>query len=1071
VSGTVVGADGNPLPGVTVLVKGTGVGAVTDVDGNFRLNVTGADPMLVVSFVGFITREVALGDQTKVEITLTEDTTQLEEVVVTAVGIEREKKALGYAVASVSGENLAQRSEPDPLRAMQGKMPGVNIQAGGGAPGQATKINIRGMSSLTGNTQPLFVVDGIPFDNSVNATTSAAQGTQFSNRAFDIDPNNIEAVTVLKGAAASALYGSRATNGVVLITTKAARKNSKKGLEVSFNTSYNVEQISGVPDYQDIYTQGSAQQYNGGFIGNWGAPFPNHVDRINEEYGTSYTKIYGQYPDGTPYPEGTAPHPLVGVPYGSARYRNVFPELLDENGNAIPVVLEPHDIIGGFFQTGHVAENAISITSGGEKASLTAGFSRMDNDGIVQNMSASRTGLNFGGNAQLDNGLFISGNVNYVNTKQQTPQSGASAFTDYYGGGTSSIYSRIFYLPRNFNLNEYPFENPVDGSNVFYRALDNPRWIAQNNLYNSDVNRAYGNINLSYDVNDWLNVLVKGGVNTYSEGRRNVIRPGGVSVPVGEVWTEDLTYTEQDYNAIITVKHDFNEDISFRGMFGANANQRERDRRRMTGNDLNQPGFNLVDATTSQLVNWDLSYLQRFYAVYSDMQFGFKDFWFVNLVGRNDWTSTLPSANNSYFYPGISTSLILSDLVTTPAQVGYIKLRASAARVGNEPSPYQTATNYFFNQAFVDANGTSYKRATRMNTLGNPDLKPEFTTEVELGFDVQAFRNRLGINFTYFDRTSTDQITTGRIPASSGYNSQIFNVGELNNKGIEVGLDVTPVQLENGFRWNTFFAFTRIRSEVVDAGPSGSIFIGGPGSTFGTIHQPGFQYGQIFGSVNARDDEGNLLINKQTGMPFALPQSEIIGDPNPDFTLGITNTFSFKGFTLNALLDWTQGGELYSFTAASLLLRGQLESSLDREGLRVVPGVYGDPQTFEPILDENGQKMQNTTGVTAFDYHFSNGFGAYGQDEVNIYDATVVRLRELSLGYNFPLSLLERTPFGSARINFTGRNLWFNAPNMLEGLNMDPEVLSEGAASNVQGFEYGATPTTRRFGVNLNLTF
>lgn len=1062
--------DGSALPGVNVVIKGTSNGTVTDSEGNFRLTgVPASGGSLVFSFIGLQSKEVVIGERSVIDVSLSLDVQQLSEVVVTAIGIEREKKALGYSVATISSDNLAQRSEPDPLRALQGKMPGVNIVGGGGAPGQSTKINIRGMSSMTGNTQPLFIVDGIPFDNSVSSSDGADRNTVFSNRAFDLDPNNIESISILKGAAASALYGSRATNGVVVITTKAGKKGSKKGMEVTYNGSLNFEEISGIPDYQDVYTQGSNQVYNGAFIGNWGAPFPNHVDRINAQFGTNYTKIYSRYPDGQPYPEGTASNPI------NNRYPNLFPEFVQNyNGTNVsaPYEIRPYDIVGGFFDRGMVTENAINVSSGSEKANINAGFSRMDQKGIVPNSEASRTSVSFGGNGQLDNGLFLSGTLSYVNTKQQSPQSGGSAFSDYYGGdGASSIFARIFYLPRNFDLMGLPFENPVTGDNIFYRALDNPRWIAKYNLYNSDVNRVYGNLTASYDVNEWLNFLVKGGVNTYSDSRRNIIRPGGITFPLGEVYTEDIVNTEQDYTFMATINKDLGTNFNLRALAGVNLNQREQSRRKVTGTGIISTGLNLTDATTSQIVDYDYRFLRRLNGVYADVSLSYKDYLFFNLVGRNDWSSTLPQGNNSYFYPGASVSFILSEVVTLPTLFNSVKLRGSATKVGNDAPVYLTGVNYSILTPFTPSGGAPVNRATLTNTLGNSELKPEFTTEFEGGFETKLFDNKIGLDLTYFSRKSTDQIARASVARSSGFSEEVVNVGELTNKGWEIGLDATPVSLSNGFTWNVFFAFTKIKSEIVDAGPNGEIFIGGPGGTFGTIHRNGFPYGQIFGTKNARDDEGNLLINPATGLPFAEPVSTIIGNPNPDFTLGITNTFTFKNFTLRALIDWRQGGDLYSFTAASLLLRGQLQMSTDREGLRVVPGVLGSPQTYQPILDENNNKIRNTVPITAFDSHFSNGWGAYGQDEVNIYDGTVIRLRELSLAYAIPKSILSKTPFGSASIGVTGRNLWFNAPNMLKGLNLDPEVLGETASSNIQGFEYGATPTTRRYGFNIKLTF
>ncbi len=1075
--------DGSTLPGVNVVVKGTTNGTVTDAEGKYSLSVSGADPILVFSFIGLQTQEVAVGQRSAVDVQLSLDVKQLTEVVVTSLGMEREKKSLGYSVASVSSENIAQRSEPDALRALSGKMPGVNITGAGGAPGQATKINIRGMSSFTGNTQPLFVVDGIPFDNSVNGSDpSGASGsgsnTVFSNRAFDLDPNNIESISVLKGAAASALYGSRATNGVVIVTTKAAKKGGRKGLEVSYNGSLDFEELSGIPDYQDVYTQGSNQLYNGTFIGNWGAPFPDHVDAINAQYGTNYTKTYGAYPDGQPYPEGFGPNPI------NLYKPNVFPEFVQQytmpDGSVVPVSapykIEPHDIIGGFFERGHVVTNGISISSGGEKANLNAGFSRMKQEGIVPNSEAERTTVSFGGNGQLGNGLFVSGTLNYVNTQQQSPQSGGSAFNDYYsqGGtfvGATSIYSRLFYLPRNFDLNGLPFENPVNGDNIFYRALDNPLWIAKYNLYTNKVHRVYGNITTGYDVTPWLNLTFKGGVDTYSEARRNIVRKGGSTIPLGQIYTEDITWLQQDYTFLATVDKDLGENFNLTAITGLNANQREQTRRKVTGTNIISSGLNLTDATSTQIVNYDYSMLRRLYGVFADVKLSYKDYLYLGLVGRNDWSSTLPSGNRSYFYPGVSVAAIISEMVQLPSFFTYAKIRLAGTKVGNDASPYLVNSVYNIVTPFTSATGVITNNATLSATLGNKNLKPEFTTEYEGGIETRFLNDRIGLDVTYFTRSSTSQIAYADVPRSTGFNREVVNIGELVNKGWEVGLDVTPVSLNNGFKWNVFFAYTRIRSEIVDAGPAGEILVGGPTGAFGTIHRNGFPYGQLYGTKNARAEDGTLLIDPNTGLPFLLPSSEVIGDPNPDFQLGINNTFSFKGFTLRALIDWKQGGDFYSFTGASLLLRGQLANSVDREALRVVPGILGDVQNFVPLTDDSGNTIQNTIPITAFDSHFSNGWGAYGADEVNIYDGTTIRLREVSLGYSIPKSILSKTPFGSASISVSGRNLWFKAPNVLEGLNLDPEVLGEAADSNVQGLEYGSAPTVRRYGVNIMLTF
>jgi TonB-linked SusC/RagA family outer membrane protein len=1068
VTGKVTSAeDGSGMPGVSVQVKGTTKGTQTDVNGSYSIATPSTGGTLVFTFVGMNNQEMPIGNKSVIDVKLTNDTKQLSEVVVTAVGIQREKKSLGYAVSNVKGEDLAQKSEPDALRSLNGKVPGVNITSGGGAPGQGTRITIRGANSFTGNNQPLFVVDGIPFDNSVNSVDGFNSNTVTSNRAYDIDPNNVESMTVLKGAAAAALYGSRAANGVVVITTKSGSKTAKKGIEITYNTSYSTEKISTIPDYQNTYTQGSNQNYNGGFIGNWGTVFPSEVDRINAQLG--FNRYSKTIVDG--YPEGTVPNPVVGVPYTAARFKAAFPQFLDDKGNPVPVPLQPYDIIGGFFREGKVVENAIQIASTGDKTSLNAGVSRTTNDGIVPNSNTTRTNLTFGGNATLANGFIISGNVNYVRTTQSSPQSGASFFADYGSGSTGSIYDRLFYLPRNYNLNGYPSENPADGTNVFYRALDNPIRTSKYNIYTSNVNRVYGNMALSYDVTPWLNLLAKGGINTYGETRHNVVRPGGVALPQGLVSRINLNNTEQDYTFLATFNKDINEDIGLKFLAGFNANQRDNDVFASFNTGVIDPGL-LILGSTNNKASYEGRTSRRLYGIFGELALSYKNYAFLTASVRNDHSSTLPAANNSYYYPAVTGSLVFSDAFSIPKNVlSFGKVRANYAVVGKDANPYGTTTPFGLSTQFNA--GNVVPTASITSDVGNAELKPEFTAEYEIGTELQFFNNRIGIDLAYFNRTSTDLIVRARVPASSGFYYRNINAGEINNTGIELGLTLIPIKTKSGFTWTSFAAFTRLRSEVVSAGPAGDLIITGVGSqNLGTIFRPGQPYGMIFGSKNARDTDGNLLINESTGRPFTLPQSQILGNPAPDYTLGWTNTFTYKDFSLSALLDYRKGGKIFSITAASLILRGQLKVSEDREGQRVIPGVYGDPQTYEAIL-EGGKAIRNTTPITAFDSHFSGGFGAYGADETNVYDVTVLRVREVTLGYRIPKAFLAKHAkfLGGLSLSLSGRNLWFIAPNMLTGLNFDPEVLSSFADSNVQGFDLGSSPSTRRFGINLTAKF
>ena len=1062
-TGKVTDENGNPIARASVQEKNSNKGAITDANGNFTLTTT-KGKTIVISNVGYESVEVSAGTS-PINISLKAGSQNLTEVIVTALGIRREKKGLSSAVSEIKSELIVQKSEPDILRSLSGKVPGVNIISGGGAPGQSTKINIRGITSFSGNNQPIIVVDGIPFDNSVNASAGLDQNTVFSNRLYDIDPNNVESITVLKGANAAALYGSGAQNGAIVITTKTGAQMKNKGLEVTYNVSYSTEKVSNLPEYQDIYGQGSNQNYNGGFIGNWGAPFGFQRDALNKQLG------YDRYtPANAP---DSVPHPLVSVPYTRARYVSVFPELVGTK-----VFYGPHDIVGGFFERGHVIENSLNITSSQGKTGLNAGVSRMTNEGIVPNSKAARTTLSFGGTSVLANGLTVSGNVNYVNNTQQSPQSGASYFADYGPGeGAGSIYARLFYLPRNFNLNEYPFETP-DGRNVFYRALDNPRWIAKYNLFNSTVNRAFGGLTLSYDPIKWLNLTARGGINNYTDHQTNFIRPGGVTVNEGRFWEADFQNQSFNLTFLTTIKRNITNDVNARLILGADFIERSNRYSRNTGLGIIDPSIKSLRNTQSVLNNFDGSEKTRKIGGVGDLQISYKNYLFLNLTGRNDWTSTLPIGKNSYFFPSVGLGFVFTDALKINQKIiNYGKLRFSFAKVAREPGPYQLLTTYSINPqggAYTSNGGTVFDYATLSNQLKNADLKPELTKEYEAGLEMQFLQNRIGLDFTVFKKNSTDQIIAVSSPASTGFTTRVINAGEIENKGIEIGLNITPVKTKS-FNWTTTFNFSLLRSNVIDAGPTGEIFLGGSGfSSLGTIIRTGQPFGMIYGSKYARDSaSGALLIDEAEGRPIVLPQSEIIGNPAPDFTLGINNKISFKGLTLGFLIDWRQGGDMYSVTAASLLLRGQLNNKygVDREGIRIIPGVYGDPQTYQAILDTKGKPIPNTTGITAFDSHFSNGYGAYGADETNIYDITTIRLREVTLGYEIPKSILKRTFLGSARLSLSAHNVWFKAPNMLEGLNFDPEVLSGISTSNVQGFDFGASPSTKRYGINLSVTF
>ncbi|MFX1704522.1 SusC/RagA family TonB-linked outer membrane protein [Chitinophaga sp. CC14] len=1058
VKGKILSETGDPFPGATVMEKGTGNGVTSAGDGTFTLKVK-EGATLVITAIGYSITEVKASDAGIVRLKAA--VKQLQDFVVTAAGIARQKNSLGYSVSTITSDKLAQKSEPDPVRALTGKVAGVNVQSAGGVAGGGTNITIRGNSSLNGNNQPLFVVDGVPFDNSsfanVGATTVGGAGV--TNRAFDLDPNNIQTMTVLKGAAAAALYGSRAANGAIIITTKAGKKKSRKGTEITYNTGYSVEQVSGLPDYQTKYGQGTNNDYRQGVYASWGQPFEGVKSILPTR--------------------ATIPHQLTRQ-FSSA----VFPQFYEADGVTpiqVPYKSYAKENAKNFFRQGSVYENAITISSGNEKGNFNAGFSNTKNKGVVPGNEISRTSVNIGGNIRLENKFYASGAINYVTTRQKTPP---------VGGLTGSIMSTLMYVPTSYDLTNYPYENPIDGSNVYdYTGVDNPYWSVKHSPSTSDVDRYYGNLVLGFDPLPWLNVQNTIGFNAYTDRRMSVRGKGSSSYPNGSITSDNIYRQELDNTLLVTATKPLTSDISLRAIVGNNVNQRLTDRKAFYGDNIIVADLidmnNTSSVTPIQLINNRNILKQRYYAFFTDITFDYKNFASLNFVGRNDISSTLPSNNRSYFYGGVNGSLVFTEALHLPKGVlNFGKVRAGYTKVGNEASPYQTQNFYQINPIlgatttpanvglpFTPAGGSVYNVVTQANLLTNANLKPEFITELELGTELQFFNNRIGIDFTWYNKKSTSQIFEVTAAPSSGYTTQILNLGEATNKGVELGLTVVPLQSNNGLNWDISANFTRNRNIIRDLGGYERFSYGGTNGT-SSVHVVGQPYGLIQGTAYARDNEGNVLIDPNTGKPLISGALKAIGNPNPDFMVGITNTFRFRSFSLNILFDWKQGGQLYSRTVAEMLSRGVTRDMENREFTIVSPGVLGDINTQTPLLDDKGNKIPNNVALSFEDHFFSGsmGPGNGGINEGSVFDATVFRLREVALGYEIPKNFLGKTPFGSAFISVTGRNLWYSAPNFPKYTNFDPEVSSLGVG-NSQGYDNLAVPTTRRFGVNLKCSF
>lgn len=1024
ISGKVSADDGSILPGVSIAIKGTNQGTTTNGEGTYSLDAS-PNSTLIFSFIGFQTLEVPVNNRSIVDVTLKNDVSQLQEVVVTALGIKRDSRALGYSVAQVDGATLIQKSEPDPLKALQGRVAGVDIRTSQGTPGAATKIQIRGNTSFFGSNEPLIVVDGIPYNNtSVTTSSQTSGGGAYSNGLSSLDPNDIASMNILKGAAAAALYGSRASNGAIIITTKSGSSSpGKKGLEVTYNGSYASERIANLPDYQNTYGTGSTFAYSN-VNGSWGSRFDSQ-DSV---------AVWGDY-------------------------LKAFPSLFPASGKiaykAVP------DNVKDLFRTGHVWDNSVSIAGGNEKSSVSATMSYLKQSGYVPNSGFNRGSIGLGGSTKLTNGLIASGNFSYSNTNQS-----GSVFGENQVDGATSSFARNLFLGRNWDIAGLPYEDvrgfPVSTSSAQY---DNPFWAWKHNTVNTENNRVTGNISLAYDITSWLSTSYRIGVNQFNLFRREVVDIGSRgSGGLGNI--KEANYSNKEIESIFLVN--FNPapigKFDLKAFVGHNVNSRDSRDQLTNGTEIVAPNIYTLTNTKTQVVENSILSQRRLWGLFGELSIGYDDIVFLTLAGRNDWSSTLPVNNRSYFYPSASLAVNVSRLLNIPEETFYGKLKGSMSKVGRDASPYSLQNTYVINTPFGGVSSASI-----YPSAANPNLKPEFTTDQEVGFEAWVLKRRIGVDFALYSRISKSQIAQLTLPNSTGFDNTIDNFGEISNKGVEVDLKFIPLQFDD-FEWNFHLVYTKNKS-IVESLAKGveKIPLANVLTDISPYLIPGQPYGVLYGSKAARDEEGNLLINPTTGELIEALKPGVIGNPNPDFKMGFGSGIRYKGLSLNALLDYTKGGDMYSVTVTSLLGRGVTRDTEDRETSWVIPGYYGDANTGEAVLVD-GQKVRNTTAVSTNGLYFGQTFAINSTSDMQVYDATLWTLREVSLAYELPKSLFSKMPIGGVTISLSGRNLWYMAPNMPKYTKFNPESASFGS-SNISGIELSTAPTTRRFGVNLKVTF
>ncbi len=1059
VTGTLTNDDGEPLIGASILVKGTTVGTVADFDGTYSLDVPDGSNTLVYSFTGYQQQEIELGVSNVVDLVMSEGI-ELGEVVVTGLGIKREKKALGYGVSTIQSGDIAGSQEADVARILRGKATGVDITQTSGLAGSGTNVIIRGYSSITGDNQPLFIVDGIPFNTETSSNTGfGAGGAAASSRFLDLDPNAIEEISILKGLSATVLYGEAGRNGVILITTKngSTGASANKGLEISVNQSLSRSEVANLPDYQNTFGNGFNAGF-GWFFSNWGAAFD---DLKPSSYGSDYIgERDGQV--------------LITHPYDQGQYNDDFPEY-----KGAEYVYQPHESVEKFLEKPGVTTNtSVSIQSNlGTNSSVSATYSYLNDEGFTPELDEERGGgasnflrkHNFGLGAQtkLQNGLTIKGSFNFVASDRRTPITSTA-----FGGSGNGLFAAVLFTPRSMDLMGLPYQSPLDGSSVYYRrgsrGIQNPRWVLNNGGDVDNTLRFFSTIELGYELTDNLRLMYRLGLDQYSLKQTRFQNRGGANNPDGLLNTSNRLNRISDQLLNLMYQFELSPDLSLDGIIGFNV------RRQV------QEGF--IDVATNQFV-YGLHTNQNFInhqsfsgsaeentlGAYATATLGYKNYVYLNFQARNDWTSTLEKANRSVFYPSVSASFVPTDAIQSlqnSTVLNYLKLRVGYGTSAGYPQPYQTRNvlNTFTN-GFVAADGTILNGNNVSGRLGNQNLMRELHKEIELGIEARFLRNRIGIDLSAYDRTSSDLIIDLNLDPATGFNNTTVNAAELSNKGIELGLNITPVQ--GDFQWDITLNYTKNVSEIlaisegidqIQIGNEGDVLQGGGNAGFtgglGNYAIVGQPYGIMQGILKIRDDQGNLVVDGQ-GAYQSSGNLGIMGDPNPNFTANWINNFSYKGLSFGFQWSYIDGGDIFSSTVSALLARGNtVDTDVDRFVPVIMPGVKGDGSPND---------IQTYIGDTFFRAYF---FG----DEGGVFDATTIRLREVSLAYVLPSKFLERTPFGRAAITVSGENLWYNAPNFPKGINFDPDVLSLGVG-NGRGFDFRTAPTVKKYGVNLSFTF
>jgi TonB-linked SusC/RagA family outer membrane protein len=1088
VTGTVTGDDGSPLIGATVLVKGTSIGTITDIDGTYSIRVPAEGNTLVFSYTGYQSEETVLGASNVVNVVLKSGQV-LEEVIVTALGISKSEKSVGYAVQSVDNTELLKANETNLVQSLAGKVAGLQVTGSTGAAGGSSFFLIRGVNTINGNNQPLLIVDGVPVDNSQlrSGVGGPVASVAYSNRAVDINQNDIESVSVLKGAAATALYGSLAGNGAIIITTKKGKAGVQK-ISVDFSSNLSFSEFNKAPELQQSYAQGTGGAFRGPETRSafsWG-PLVDTLRYTNSSYTLTANQDLNK--------DGIYDWDQNGYIVGQS----------SQFASSNPVkTYDQYD----YFQTGVSSNNNLAITAANANSSLRFSVGYTNETGIIPNNDFER--LNFGLNAdtRLGDKVKLGVGLQYIN-------SGGTRIEQ--GSNTSGVMLGLVRTTPTFDnsggYSEIDEDHPqaysfADGRPRGYRGLnaagtstyDNPYWTSYNNPLQDKVNRIIGNFSVSYDPVSWLNITWRPGIDFYSDFRKQFFAIYSATLPAGQVFEDQYFSKRWNSDLIATFKQDLTETIGLSLSLGHNIREFRLDNLYSQGDGLVIPGFyDLSNASSVRTIASNgLNRNQGFFGV---LDMDYNDWLYISGTLRNEKDLSLPEDNNSYWYYSAGGSVVLTEALgmQNNPTLSFAKLRGSYGRVGLGTFAYSTAT-YYTAGGYADGwtNGINFpfkglSAFTLSDQLGNPGLKPEFRDSWEAGVDLRFFRNRIGLDFTYYNSISKDIILSVPVTASSGFGSIIQNAAQLTNKGIEAVLTVTPVR-SNDFSWDIMANFTRNKNNV-DKLAEGvdQVFLGGftGASTRAVVGVP---YGSIFGFGFYKDASGATVIDGRELLPDGSINPDYlfpIADPNekafksalPDFTIGLRNTLSYKGLSVSALLDVKEGGYVWNGTKGALYYFGTHQETADRrnkaevfEGNLGVFDAEGNLVLYDHDNNSKTPDIPQTSGANTKEVVVTqsnwlstgNGNGFFGNNtEDFVEEASWLRLRDVSISYTLPKSLLDNAKISYLTLTLSGRNLWLDTPYT----GIDPETNLYGA-SNAQGLDYFNMPGTKSYTIGLQVGF